>query len=509
MLGPPRSPQRLPPPPSPSRSLKGMENAVPPQTRSSTRSPRSPHSPAADINKPLPPPASSARISPFSLAPSSRASPFSLAADKEKPLPERPRRSSSVYSADSGYNRNVDSYSAHSYEQEPPRPLVIQPIAYKETISALLRRRLEEPPSPKSVPSEKSVGTLASQSWPQVDLVSPESPTTSAITAPSVADSRGAPSFKEFSTNLRNKRQHVVETPPLPWKSSPPTQASSDFRAVSYESTRWTPDISPRTSDVVDQSLVPAPLAVGKNRDTFVGGRRIMNELEPPVEEEERSQSRFSSSSDDFVIYTGVGESIKAYVRQKMQKKRDSAKKERKRVMSAASAKYPSMMTAKEYDRKHSTASRKSSVQQGFSSVYDKLSKLSMSSGQSKEEEQQPRGRKKQLAIPTSAYQKYGAAVWEAPKRGKKPKRSSAPAKTLTKSNKKDQTRRHPSISITPTEVVGAFKSGRKQIIHVLDDTKHKLKRSESEKRREALKQSIKLVGPADPVSTARMSYEL
>ncbi|ERF73715.1 hypothetical protein EPUS_00969 [Endocarpon pusillum Z07020] len=496
MLGPPRSPQRLPPPPSPSRSLKGMEKAVPPETRSSSRSPCSP---AADINKPLPPPASSARISPFSLVPSSRTSPFSPAADKDKPLPECPRRSSSVYSADSGYNGNVDSYSAHSHEQEQPRPLVIQPIAYKETISALLRRRLEDPPSPKSIPSEKSVGTLASQTWPQSDLVSPEWPTMSGITAPSVADSRSAPSFKEFSTNLRNKRQHVVEATPLPRTSSPPPQASSDFRAVSYESTRWTPEISPRTSDVIDGSLVPAPLAVGRNRDTVREVVRITNDLEPPVGEE-RSQSRFSSSSDDFVIYTGVKESVIAYVRQKMQNKRDSSKKERKRVMSAASAKYPGMMTAKEYDRKHSTVSRKSSVQQGFSSVYDKISKLSMSSGQSKEEEQQPRGRKKQLAIPTSAYQKYGAAVWEAPKRGKKPKRSSAPAKTLTKKDKDGQAQRHPSISISPTEVIGAFKNGRKQMIHVLDDTKHRLKRSESEKRRDALKQSIKLVGPADHV---------
>ncbi len=482
-----------------------MENAVPPQIHSPTRSSRSP---AADTNKPLPPPASSARISPFSLAPSSRPSPFSPAADKDKPLPERPRRSSSVYTADSGYSRNADSYSAYSHEQEPPRPLVIQPVAYKETTSALLRRRLEEPPSPRSVPSEKSVGTLASQTWPQSDLVSPDSPTLSAITAPSVADSRGAPSFKEFSTNLRNKRQHVVESPPLLWTSSPPIQMSSDFRSVSYESTRGTPDISPRTSEVVDKSLIPAPLAIGKNRDTVLDGRRITDDLEPPVVEE-RSQSRFSSSSDDFVIYTGVRESVKAYVRQKMQKKRESPKKERRRVMSAASAKYPGMMTAKEYDRKHSTGSRKSSVQQGFSSVYDKISKLSMSSGQSKEEEQQPRGRKKQLAIPTSAYQKYGAAVWEAPKRGKKPKRSSAPAKTMTRSNKGDQARRHPSISITTTEVVGAFKTGRRQMIHALDDTKQRLKRSESEKRREALKQSIKLVGPADRVSDGTMSYEL
>jgi len=226
--------------------------------------------------------------------------------------------------------------------------------------------------------------------------------------------------------------------------------------------------------------------------------------------EEERSLSRFSSSDDSYVTHTGVTQSVRAYVRHKLQKKRDNGKKERKLVMSAASAKYPAMLTAKEHDRKLSSASRKTSIQQGISSVYDKISKLSFSgsSGHSKTEREHPRGRKKQLAIPTSDYQKYGAAVWEAPKREKrekKPKRSSAPART----KQSGQSRRQGGISASPAEVVGAFRSGRRQIIHALDDQKHKLKRSDSEKRREALRQSIKLVGPADHVSDGRTDYHI
>jgi hypothetical protein len=188
-------------------------------------------------------------------------------------------------------------------------------------------------------------------------------------------------------------------------------------------------------------------------------------------------------------------------------KKRDHTKKERKQVMSAASAKYPATLTAKEHHRKFSSASRKTSVQQGISSVYDKFSKLSISgsSGHSKAGKEQPRGRKKQLAIPTSAYKKYGAAVWEAPKRQKKPKRASAPARTKHIS----QARRQASIPANPAEVVDAFKSGRRQIIHALDDKKHKLKGSDLEKRREALRQSIKLVGPTDHVPDGRTNYHV
>jgi hypothetical protein len=478
-----------------------MEKVVPPQTRSTSRSP---FLPAADINKPLPPRTRSSSRSPFSPQP-----------DKDKPLPERPRRSSSVYTADTKYTRTTDNYSSQNQDDEPPQPLLIQPIAYQETISALLRRRLEDPPSPKAVPAAMSIDTLASPNSQYSQQASADSSAVSAISAPSAADCRSAPSFKEFSRNLQKKRINVVKAvSPL----SPPWKASPDFQAVSYESTRRIPSISPRTSDLDDQTLVPAPLSVSRGRSILIesGSRPNANNLGLPVEEE-RSQSRFSSSSseDSYVIYTGIRDAVRAYVRHKMQKRRESPKKERERVMSIASAKYPGMLTAKDYDSRLPSVSRKDSIKQGFSSAYDKISKLSISgsSGQSKEEsreeKKQPRGRQKQLAIPTSGYQKYGAAVWQAPKRQKKPKRSSAPTKTLTKKKMGGSAGRHPSMSTHPAEVVGAFKNGRRQIIHALDDTKHKMKRSDSEKRREVLKESIRLVGPADHVSDGNTNYSL
>jgi hypothetical protein len=471
----------------------GMEKVVPPRTRSPSRSL---FSSTTDMNKPLPHRTRSASRSPFSQA-----------VDKDKPLPERPRRSSSSYTADSGHPKIADTYSDRSYEDEPPVPLHIQPIIYQESISALLRRRLEDPPSPRSVPSAMSVAILTSQTSPHSYAGSPESPAMSAISMSSAAGSRNAPSFKEFSRNLKNKRTEAVGPVSPP---SPAPQTSPDFRACSYESTRRSPSISPRTSGMVDLSLVPAPLSLSKQRNTENGDKLDPNTVNV-IREEEKSESRFSSSSDDsHIIYTCIRASVKACVRDKMDKKRKNAKKERKRVMSVASAKCPGMLNAEELDRQNSSASRKGSIQQGISTVYNKISKVSISgpSGQSTEDDTPPRGRRKQLAIPTSAYQKYGAAVWEAPKWRKKTDRDSAPAKPLVRRNG-DSRVGHGSMSAKPAEAVGALRNGRSQIIHALDDAKHKLKRSNSERRREALKQSIKLVGPADEVSDGTMSYHV
>lgn len=497
MLAPPHSPQRYPPPPlSPSRSLIGLEKVIPPQARSPGRS--SPFLPVGDGNQQVP-----ARTR------SSSRSPFSPTVNRDKPLPERPGRSSSVYSADRGHTGIVDSCSDHSQDEAPPVPLTIQPTDYPETISALLRRRLDDPPSPTSVPSRMSITTQASHAYSHSHQVSPESPARSAVSAPSVADSRNAPSFKEFSRNLQNKRVQAIEadSPPLP---SPHT--SIHFRAVSYESTRRARSVSPKTTDTVDPSLVPAPLSIHKCRDDLTEGGSNTDSKSTP-EEEERSASRFSktSSDDSYVIYTGLRESVRAYVRHKMRKKRGNSNKERERVMSVASAKYPGMLTAKGYDRKHSSGSQRVSVQQGIASAYGKISKLSTStsSGQSTESGKQPRGRQKQLAIPTSAYQKYGVAVWERPKRPKKTKRASTAPMTLVKKDNDGRVKRKPSMSTNSAEVVGAFQSGRSRIIHALDDTKLKMKRSHSEKKREALKQSIRLVGQADQVSDGTKTYPI
>jgi hypothetical protein len=138
MLTPSRVRGRYPPPPSPSRSLIGMEKAVPPHDRASSRSPatdraRQRHSQMRSYHRPS--------FTPF--------------VDTDKPLPLRPRRSSSVYS---------NKYSHDGPDQGPSVPIGTQSNAYQQRHSALPYRRPERPPSPRSIPSASSfISEMSSQ----------------------------------------------------------------------------------------------------------------------------------------------------------------------------------------------------------------------------------------------------------------------------------------------------------------------------------------------------------
>src|SRR5256714_5413952 len=112
-----RSPLRRPPPPcpSPSLSLVGMEKVIPLGT---TPPKRSPLSPAADTDKPLP------------------------------QRPQRSRRSSSLYSGDSGYTEIIELYNERKGDDGADVPVALQPITYRETLTDLLVRRFTQSSSP-------------------------------------------------------------------------------------------------------------------------------------------------------------------------------------------------------------------------------------------------------------------------------------------------------------------------------------------------------------------------
>lgn len=119
-----------------------------------------------------------------------------------------------------------------------------------------------------------------------------------------------------------------------------------------------------------------------------------------------------------------------------------------------------------------------------------------------------PPQRQKQLAVPMSPYQKYGSAIWETPKK-----------KRIVRSGRQRQLARADSSSpgfsyANPTpplappfkmqlqqntkEAVRVLQGGTSQVLVVLDGAK-KMIESKDERRREALKSQIKLVGPVDP----------
>jgi hypothetical protein len=239
-----RSPLRRPPPPSPSPSLSliGMEKVIPLGT---TPPKRSPLSPAADTDKPLP------------------------------QRPQRSRRSSSLYSADSGYTKIIDLYTEWKVDDEADAPIALQPITYQETLTDQLVRRFTEsssPSSPLTIPHFPKHAV----SIPSLRFTSEDSQATS------IVDVKAAPSFVEFSRSLQAKRSEMVSS--LSSLASPhygaisqdtfwqpSIRSSPELRAVAFEYEQEHPldEVSPRITDIVNLELVPPPLDLGRSSGSF------------------------------------------------------------------------------------------------------------------------------------------------------------------------------------------------------------------------------------------------
>lgn len=251
-----------------------------------------------------------------------------------------------------------------------------------------------------------------------------------------------------------------------------------------------------------------------------------------PYEEQTKPRPR-SLSSDSFVIYTGLRESVTAILKQKLKQKKESREiekaakvqeKERERVMGNAEQKYPFMKnssrTSQDQARKHSWtgSSARASLTEGVSSLFRTLS-----ISKAQREEENNRGRKmergrrpKPLAVPPSPYQKYGAEVWYA--KNKKARKNlqtrggiqEAPIKKTTKRfvTRSDLGQRPGLKKERSEDVKEAYQQGASQLRNALGidgaakSNKEKkgrrlgLGRTLSEVRRERLKRSIAVLGP-------------
>lgn len=517
---------KLPSSPPSSGSLKGMEMAVPPPSHRSD-------SPFVPSYSPSPRHLTPRHHTPL---PSPSRSLFSNSST-EKPLPRLPRKSSSIYSQDDNpdrYTRIIESYG-NDLEPEPLR--VIQPTAHRKTVAPILGH--DEPPSPRSL-------TPASQftsSRQQAQKGFSDSPVSSWSTE-SVPESSKAPSFKEFSQRLQKRKLTEPISPPL----SVPSKSAPVFRAISYDSTKGHDGPPPRLySPFTNEDLIPLPLSVRKSpeplADDFSEPAATHRSLNPELKAyldhgPQKSPSRFSDSSSD------KPDNVYSYVRRKIRKReteRQNAKREqqreRDRVMSIASSKYPGMLNAKELDRRRSGSnSRPTSsglarqlsvnIPRRVSSIYDKVSRLSISPTTSRSKDAKPitprRSRQKQLAVPPSPYQLYGPAAWdlEEDEAGVKLKRDSSrrirdsgkasrwstPPKKRTMSNASAgvDEGRHRHVSM-----VDALRSGRSQIIHALGGGSKQGNEEKEEKRKDALKQSIRFVGLSDTVSDGVKTYRV
>ena len=400
-------------------------------------------------------------------------------------------------------------------------PIAPQPITYQETLTDLLVRRFTESSSP--------ISPLTTPHFPKHAVSIPSLRLTSEDPqAASVVDVKAAPSFVEFSRSLQARRSEMVS--PLSSLASPPygaishdtfwqpsLRSSPELRAVpfEYEQEHLPDKVSPQIADIVNLELVPPPLDLGRSSGSSQYESVDMLTAErgsKMVLREKGTSGKFSSTSStdsSFVVYTGVRESIRAIIQSKMGKKKKSVQKGKERAESVASIKgqVPSSYSSQQPRRKFSwVSSRKSSLQEGVTSILRSLS-LTKPPSPSRQAPSSHRVGQKQLAIPLTPYQKYGAAVWHNSQRKKK--RHARAARTPQKRVKVvAEIQRFPTQSRRRNppqrsgEVFNAFQNGRDQILSALDETKNKMARTNSEKRQEAMKKAIMLSKPGEERET-------
>jgi hypothetical protein len=395
-------------------------------------------------------------------------SPLSLEADTEKPLPPRPqrsRRSSSLYSGDNGYTKLIDLYTKWKVDDETDPPIAVQPIAYQEELADLLARRFTESYSP--------ISPLAIPHYPKHTVSIPSLRLTSEdASATSVVDMEPAPSCVEFSRSLQAQKSEMGSSLDLSRSN-----CSSQYESVGMLAAERGPELAPSEN--------------GSSGEV----------------------SSTSSSDSGFVVYTGVRESVRAIVQSKRGRKKDSAPKGKERAESGASTKsqVQGSYSSQQPQRKLPWVStRKLSFQEGVTGIRQSLA-LATPPSPSRQAPSFHRVGQKQLAIPLTPYQKYGAAVWHNSQR--KQKRHDRAIRTPQTSVKQvagtrkfpNQSRRmnHPQRA---SEVFNAFQHGKAHILSALDETKNRLARTYSEKRQETMK---KVVMPSRPVEERETRHTL
>ncbi|KAJ5111384.1 hypothetical protein N7532_001919 [Penicillium argentinense] len=115
--------------------------------------------------------------------------------------------------------------------------------------------------------------------------------------------------------------------------------------------------------------------------------------------------------------------------------------------------------------------------------------------------------RSARFAVPMTAYQKYGASIWDAPKFKK---RTLRPRQQPGASRSSSQLASiNPTSPLSPPlktqlqqntrDAVRVLQGGTSHMLVALDGAKKKISESKDERRREQLKAQIKLVGPVNP----------
>ncbi|KAJ4523009.1 hypothetical protein HRR78_000499 [Exophiala dermatitidis] len=360
--------------------------------------------------------------------------------------------------------------------------------AYRDTVAPLLIKRLSlsHSPSLQAVSISEARQTVSSLSLRSA----------AAQTGTLPVGNKQAPSFLEFSRALQDRRNELVS--PMSGSSSdyhrqaaydqlapPSPQVSSIEQSISITHTPPLPDaMSGTISDIDDSDLLPPPLRLSCSSppSPLLDGWDSHSQIDssaPTTDEVVQGAEGGGNWSENwlaegFVSRSPVSEPSRHDAESSTGLENSLTENEQERIISYAEAKYPGMKKTSSFDMiKSGKSSARSSLQQNVNSL---LRSLSLSSRSDGKQEPFPQ---KQLAIPATPYQVYGAEIWSNKARNKREKES--------------QQRRQRGKSFS---LLSAYQSGQSQFVGVLEGAKQKLTRKSSQKRRRKLKQSIILVGP-------------
>lgn len=256
--------------------------------------------------------------------------------------------------------------------------------------------------------------------------------------------------------------------------------------------------LSPRITDVVDQSLLPSPLR-----------------FSDATYDEPTSYFSSDSSSDGGSRQSGIRGSMKSYAKKKLSKRKDTPEATETTHLSSPQ---------KPKSRLGSTVSEgRTSKQHGTEDMYDTLTSLSLSPGRPKtpamESEKNRISRESRSpAIPLTPYQVIGAKAFEDSASIKSSKSSFLLSRSSRESKRRPDTPTRTKKSTTENagkyfalpedtspkrrpfskRLAAAFSSGTTQLETAIGLDTNRVKRSKSEKKRAELKKKITIVGLGD-----------
>ncbi|KAL8817523.1 MAG: hypothetical protein Q9223_003656 [Gallowayella weberi] len=432
--------------------------------------------------------------------------PIELALDQihlDKPLPPTPRKPSSVYSM----HREDEVQIRHRRLQNDliPSSVLLAPTTYRSSTSRLPDQISNRPKLTREAATHAASDSVIDWRREQKEQRGVSAHVHNlqhewSVDTGSTTTSEPVSSRKSSFEGPNTAEQHADNyTSVLHTRSS----VVPAFTTAEYHFTQqvFSP-LSPRITDVVDQSLVPAPLQFTS------------------FEEGERPPSRFSTSSSELESHRdGIRNSLKDTARKAFHLKKGF--KVTNETDYAAFDRFQERRgsTPRRQSRIGSLVSqRRASIQQSIAGMYDTLTSLATPTKGAKPLPVVTNGparahkpRIRSPAIPLSPYQLQGPKVWETSSKasllsqdGKSEIRFSTPIYNASLVQDKK-----PKNRSMVNKFASAFQSGSVQMESAVGLNTNRVKRTKSEKKRQELKGKIKVIGLGEPSAGASGSQWL